>query len=82
MSARRRAQTTAHERPPAAPGETESCVTAAAAASRRFAALTIQAFRASPEASPLPPAARLALAIGGSSLGNDTDLRLILMTSP
>jgi AcrR family transcriptional regulator len=29
------------------------------AASRRFAALAIQAFRASPDASPLPPAARL-----------------------
>jgi AcrR family transcriptional regulator len=37
--------------------------TAAVAASRRFAALAIQAFRASPEASPLPPAARLALAV-------------------
>jgi AcrR family transcriptional regulator len=33
---------------------------AAVAASRRFAALTIQALRASPEVSPLPPAARLA----------------------
>jgi len=33
---------------------------ATVAASRRFAALTIQAFQASPEASPLPPAARLA----------------------
>jgi hypothetical protein len=34
--------------------------TAAAEASRRFAALAIQAFQASPEAPPLPPAARLA----------------------
>ncbi len=33
---------------------------AAVAASRRFAALAIQAFQASPEASPLPPVARLA----------------------
>jgi AcrR family transcriptional regulator len=33
---------------------------AAVAASRRFAALAIQAFQASPGASPLPPAARLA----------------------
>ena len=33
---------------------------AAVAASRRFAALAIQALRASPEVSPLPPAARLA----------------------
>jgi AcrR family transcriptional regulator len=33
---------------------------AAVAASRRFAALAIRAFGASPEASPLPPAARLA----------------------
>jgi hypothetical protein len=33
---------------------------AAVAASRRFAALAIQAFQASREASPLPPAARLA----------------------
>ncbi|MEV6981383.1 helix-turn-helix domain-containing protein [Sphaerisporangium sp. NPDC051017] len=33
---------------------------AAVAASRRFAALAIQAFQASPKASPLPPAARLA----------------------
>jgi AcrR family transcriptional regulator len=32
---------------------------AAVAASRRFAALAIQAFQASPQASPLPPAARL-----------------------
>jgi transcriptional regulator SbtR-like protein len=32
------------------------------AASRRFAALAIQAFHASPEHAPLPPAARLALA--------------------
>ncbi|WP_245680940.1 TetR/AcrR family transcriptional regulator [Glycomyces harbinensis] len=30
------------------------------AASRRFAALAVQAFRASPDAAPLPPAARLA----------------------
>lgn len=37
--------------------------TATVAASRRFAALAIQAFRALPEASPLPPAARLALAV-------------------
>ncbi|HEY3878062.1 MAG TPA: helix-turn-helix domain-containing protein [Trebonia sp.] len=33
---------------------------AAVAASRRFAALALHAFRASPEASPLPPVARLA----------------------
>src|ERR1700689_1118757 len=33
---------------------------AAVAASRRFAALAIQAFQASPKAAPLPPAARLA----------------------
>jgi AcrR family transcriptional regulator len=33
---------------------------AAVAASRRFAALAIQAFRASPQAPPLPPATRLA----------------------
>ena len=33
---------------------------AAVAASRRFAAFAIRAFQASPEASPLPPAARLA----------------------
>jgi hypothetical protein len=33
---------------------------AAVAASRRFAALAIQSFRASPETVPLPPAARLA----------------------
>jgi hypothetical protein len=32
------------------------------AASRRFAALPIQAFRTSPDHSPLPPAARLAFA--------------------
>jgi AcrR family transcriptional regulator len=34
--------------------------TAAVAASRRFAALAIQAFHTSPQASPLPPATRLA----------------------
>ncbi len=33
---------------------------AAVAASRRYAALAIQAFQACPQASPLPPAARLA----------------------
>lgn len=33
------------------------------AASRRFAALVIQAFQASPERAPLPPVARLALAL-------------------
>jgi hypothetical protein len=33
---------------------------AAVAASRRFAALAIQAFQSAPETSPLPPAARLA----------------------
>ena len=33
------------------------------AASRRFAALAIQAFQASPQATPLPPAARLAPAV-------------------
>ena len=33
------------------------------AASRRFAALAIRAFQASPEAVPLPPAARLAAAV-------------------
>jgi hypothetical protein len=32
---------------------------AAVAASRRFAAFAIQAFQASPEASPLPPVQRL-----------------------
>jgi AcrR family transcriptional regulator len=36
---------------------------AAAAASRRFAALAIQAFQASPGAAPLPPAARLAAGV-------------------
>ncbi|MBE1573662.1 TetR/AcrR family transcriptional regulator [Amycolatopsis roodepoortensis] len=35
------------------------------AASRRFAALAIQAFRAAPERSPLPPVARLALVLPG-----------------
>lgn len=35
----------------------------AVAASRRFAALEIQAFQASPEALPVPPAAGLAAAV-------------------
>ncbi|MEU8256678.1 hypothetical protein AB0C06_20720 [Micromonospora inaquosa] len=37
-----------------------SSPTAKVTASRRFAALAIQAFHASPDASPLPPVARLA----------------------
>jgi hypothetical protein len=36
---------------------------ASVAASRRFAALAIQAFQASPQAMPLPPAGRLAPAV-------------------
>ncbi|OXM40148.1 TetR family transcriptional regulator, partial [Amycolatopsis thailandensis] len=35
------------------------------AASRRFAALVIQSFRAVPEPAPLPPVARLALVVPG-----------------
>jgi AcrR family transcriptional regulator len=41
---------------------------AAVAASRRFAALAIQAFQASPKQSPLPPVARLALAAPRKSI--------------
>ncbi|HET6286164.1 MAG TPA: helix-turn-helix domain-containing protein [Amycolatopsis sp.] len=38
------------------------------AASRRFAALVIQSFRAAPEQPPLPPVARLALVVPGKTL--------------
>ncbi|MEV6910866.1 helix-turn-helix domain-containing protein [Amycolatopsis sp. NPDC051071] len=38
------------------------------AASRRFAAFAIQAFRATPKQAPLPPVARLALAVPGKNL--------------
>ncbi|MGP0023323.1 MAG: TetR/AcrR family transcriptional regulator [Streptosporangiaceae bacterium] len=48
---------------------------AAVAASRRFAAFAIQAFQASPEASPLPPVPRLApvALIPGPSPAGETD---------
>jgi hypothetical protein len=40
-------------------GPTDGTPAAAVAAAKRFAALAIQAFQASPQATPLPPAARL-----------------------
>jgi len=75
----RRAKATGHLRPDFVPddlililmannGIQAQSMTAGVAASRRFAALTIQAFRTSPQNSPLPPVARLAPAAPGENI--------------